>query len=404
MPQHIPEQIVTASAVATMPSSGEVSARLCVRMEAAGLGQGRADLAVLFCSAHYATRLETIADNIMQTLSPGCLVGMSAEAVIQGDIEYENRAGVALWAARLPGAHVRSFHFSQQDIERLETPEAIHDHLAIAPDVHPAFLLLGDPLTINVPVVLERLETAYPERPAIGGMASSGSEPGENVLLFDGQALHHGLSGVALWGDVQIDTLVSQGCRPIGKHTVITQAERNIIRRLGGRPALQVVSDLFESCSDADRELLQHNGLFLGRVINEYQRTFARGDFLIRNTIGFDRDSGAMAVNDYVRTGQTVQFHVRDAAAADEDLESLLSAAHIGGARGALLFCCNSRGTRLFETPNHDAAAVARHTGGVPLAGAFCAGEIGPIGRQNYIHGHAASIAFFSSLVARDDV
>jgi small ligand-binding sensory domain FIST len=214
-------------------------------------------------------------------------------------------------------------------------------------------------------------------------------------MIFEGQPLRHGLCGVALCGNIQIDTVVSQGCRPIGRHLVITEAEQNVIRQLGGKPPLAVVIETLKRCSTRDLELARTGGLLVGRVIDERQRKFARGDFLIRNPIGFEQESGAMVINDLVRPGQTIQFHVRDSASADDDLVSLLAAKSRRTAAGALLFACTSRGSRLFADRHHDARAVAESCGTRPVAGLFSAGEIGPIGRRNFLHGHAASVGFF---------
>jgi small ligand-binding sensory domain FIST len=359
------------------------------------LGGRRVDLSFLFASAHFEDELEAIALEVYEQLAPRAFIGTTGESVICDNIEYEKRPAVALWAAHLPDVRVTAFHLSQDDLERLEEPAAWHEHLGVTPQQRPHFVLLSEPFSFNLLELLERLEEAYPERPAIGGVASAGEAPRQNVMVFEGQSLRHGLCGVALWGQVEIDTVISQGCRPIGRHLVITEAERNVIRQLGGKPPLAVVIETLKQCSTRDIELARTGGLLVGRVINEYQPSFSRGDFLIRNPIGFEQDSGAMMINDLVRTGQTIQFHVRDRESADDDLVSLLGARPRGAAAGALLFTCSGRGSRLFKDHHHDARAVANACNARPVAGLFCAGEIGPIGRRNFLHGHTASVGFF---------
>lgn len=356
-----------------------------------------ADLCLLFATAHFEDELEHIASEVYEWLSPRAFVGATGESVICDAIEYERQPAVAVWAAYLPDARVIAFHLSQHDLERLEEPQAWHEHLGVAAEQQPHFVLLNDPFSFNLLEMLERLGEAYPEGPTIGGVASAGEAPGQNIMIFEGQALRHGLCGAALWGNVQIDTVVSQGCRPIGRHLVITEAEQNVIRQLGGKPPLAVVIETLKACSTRDIELARTGGLLVGRVINEYQPRFSRGDFLIRSPIGFEQDSGAMMINDLVRTGQTIQFHVRDSASADDDLVSLLAARPRGTAAGALLFTCNGRGSRLFRDRHHDARAVSQSCDARPVAGLFCAGEIGPIGRRNFLHGHTASVGFFRS-------
>jgi len=359
------------------------------------LGGRPADLCFLFASAHFEDELEAIAAALYDRLSPRAFIGTTGESVICDSIEYEQRPGIAAWAAHLPDVRLAAFHLSQDDLERLEEPAAWHEHLGVGPEQQPHFVLLSDPFSFNLLDLLERLDEAYPGRPAIGGVASAGEEPGQNIMVFEGQPLRHGLCGVALCGNIQIDTVVSQGCRPIGRHLVITEAEQNVIRQLGGKPPLAVVIETLRRCSTRDIELARTGGLLVGRVIDEHQPRFARGDFLIRNPIGFEQESGAMVINDLVRTGQTIQFHVRDSASADDDLVSLLGAKSRRMAAGALLFACTSRGSRLFADRHHDARAVAQSCDGRPVAGLFSAGEIGPIGRRNFLHGHAASVGFF---------
>jgi len=196
--------------------------------------------------------------------------------------------------------------------------------------------------------------------------------------------------GVFLEG-VDVETVVSQGCRPIGDAFVVTRAERNFVEELGGKPAMARLQELAANATDDERELLQR-GLHMGLVVDEHKAEFVRGDFLVRNVLGADQESGAVAVGDRVSVGQTVQFHVRDAAAADEDLREMLAGVD---ARAALVFTCNGRGRHLFGVPDHDAGLVDQLLGPIPAAGAFCAGEIGPVGGRNFLHGFTASLALF---------
>ena len=203
--------------------------------------------------------------------------------------------------------------------------------------------------------------------------------------------------GVVLQGAPVVRSIVSQGCRPIGRHQVITRGHDNIIEQLGGKPPFEYLQQLWQELSPRDQELFQQ-GLHVGLVTNEYQGEFKRGDFLVRNVIGLERETGSMALTDRIRVGQTVQFHVRDAETADEDLRELLQqdrTSHPQSAGGALLFTCNGRGTRLFEEPHHDAGLLQSEAGRLPTAGFFAQGELGPIGGQNFIHGFTASVVLF---------
>lgn len=383
-----------ASAIVNLVGT-ENTTRHLVQQIRQELGEGPIDLCLLFASAHFEGDLEKNAPELQEALAPRTFIGCTAEAVIRDDQEYEHQPGLVLWAARMPGARCISFHLSQEDLGRLETAEALREHLNVPADENPYFILLGDAFSVNPIQLLERFNAAYPGRPAIGGLASAAEQPEQNVLVFEGQTLRHGMVGVALWGNIQIDTIVSQGCRPIGRHMVVTKAEGNVIHQLGGKPTLAAVDEILHECSADDINLAKKRGLLIGCVINEYKKTFGSGDFLIRNPISIDQKSGAMAVNDYMRTGQTIQFHVRDNKSAADDLDALLAAHAASRPAGALLFSCNGRGSRFFSDRHHDARAVTSAHEKTPLAGFFCAGEIGPIGNRNFLHGFTASIGLF---------
>ncbi len=260
-------------------------------------------------------------------------------------------------------------------------------------------IMLADPFSTPITRLLPAI-TGYggPQRPipVVGGMSSGASQPGHNALVIDDTLVRNGAVGVTVSGKVAVDIIVSQGCRPIGKPIVVTKAKGNVIQELGGRQALDCVQEMAGELGEEERELLSA-GLLVGTVINEYKDRFGRGDFLVRNILGYDKQHGAIAVGDMPRVGQTVQFHVRDAETAHEDLQLLLDGQqHDDTPLGALLVTCNGRGSRLFEDEDsRDVQTIRSRLGEIPLAGFFAAGEIGPIGDESFLHGHTASLAIF---------
>ncbi len=358
---------------------------------------GPADLAFAFVSAAHRDEMSAIAAQVCRQLGTTTVLGCTAEALACHGREYEEPGGVALWAGRMPGANIAPMRLSFTTTPEGGAFVGWPDEL---PDTWPAgaaLLLLGEPFSFPADVLLAQLNESQPGVPVIGGMASGGSSPGENRLLLGDTEIESGAVAVLVHGAASVTSVVSQGCRPIGQPFVVTKAERNVIAELGGRPALVQLQELFDKLSSEEQQLARQ-GLHVGQVIDEYRDAFGRGDFLVRNVQGADPESGAIAIGDWVRVGQTVQFHVRDAATADEDLDTLLSAARqdsASHAAGALLFTCNGRGTRLFDQPHHDAAALAQHWPNLPAAGFFAQGEIGPVGRKNFLHGFTASIALF---------
>ncbi|HET6879526.1 MAG TPA: FIST N-terminal domain-containing protein [Pirellulales bacterium] len=379
-----------AAALSTLENTDDAVARAC---DEAGEQLGaRPDLAMVFFSPHHAAKAKTASEEIRRRLSPGCLLGCTAEAIVGGSREVEGDAAVSLWLAAMPGVTLHSLSLEFQRSPEGGAVSGWPDDLPASSPPGSALLLLADPFSFPADWLLERLSEDRPGVPVLGGMASGAASPGGNRLLLNDRVLDSGAVGALLYGAVEVQPVVSQGCRPIGRHYVITKAEQNVILELSGKPPLAQLQELFDTLSARDQQLVQ-GGLHVGRVINEYQDRFQRGDFLVRNCIGADRDTGALAIGDFVRAGQTVQFHLRDAQTADEDLREMVAGAT--GATGALLFTCNGRGTRLFDQPDHDVSVLRELLGPIPVAGFFAQGEMGPIGGKNFLHGFTASCALF---------
>ena len=412
-----------AAALSTAADSRQAVDEVCA-LAAAQLGSA-ADLALVFVSHHHGPPLAPLAGEIARRTQARTLLGCTGEAIVGGAREIEDGPAVALWLARLPGVTIEPMHLSFERTPEGGTIVGWPDSLPAQWPAGSALLMLAEPFSFPADLLLERLNEDQPGVPVLGGMASGAQAPGQNRLLYNDREIDRGAVAVLLHGPVRIRAVVSQGCRPIGRHFVVTKADKNVILELSGKPALQQLQEVFETLSDRDKQLVQR-GLHVGLVTNEYQDSFQRGDFLVRNCVGADPQAGAIAIGDFVRPGQTVQFHVRDEHTADEDLRELLtaagpdhgsstsgsslsgSAAGGSGARGstassvracatgALLFTCNGRGTRLFSQRDHDAAAVCAALGDVPLAGFFAQGELGPIGGKNFVHGFTASLALFT--------
>ena len=386
-----------AAALSTLAGAEQAAQQAC-RQATAELG-ATPHLAIVFASSDFRDDCPRLAQTLEAELGTVCLLGCTAESLVCGEREIERSQALVVWLAHLPGVELLPMH-----LEFARTADG-HSIVGWPDDLDESFprdsslLLLADPFSFPTDLLLEQLNRQQPGLPVIGGMASGATSPGDNRLLFAGQALEAGAVGVLIHGPIRIRSVVSQGCRPIGRPFVVTKAQENVILELGGLPALEQLQQLYEALSP-DEQRLAERGLHVGQVINEYQEQFGRGDFLVRNVQGVDRKAGAIAIGDYVRVGQTVQFQVRDAATADEDLDALLSSAKQDSSAdclGALVFTCNGRGTHLFDTPHHDAQAVARRWNHLPVAGFFAQGEIGPVGGKNFLHGFTASIALFEA-------
>jgi small ligand-binding sensory domain FIST len=365
----------------------------------AGL-QAPCDLAFVFASGQHLGMAKWLLSEVHERLAPRALLGCGAGGTVAGGRELEDTPGVVVWGASLPAAELETMHLTaERDAEGfrlLGLPASLTemaDEAAPAPDE--SLIALCDPFSFPPEELLAAIDRSRPHVPVLGGLASA-SFAGGAVLLQDGDVHTDGAVAVQMRG-LEMLPCVSQGAGPVGPEMTITSAEANVIGQLAGKPAMERLGEVIEALPQDERDLAS-SGVLIGLVIDENRPEYDRGDFLVRPIIGADRESGAIAIGEHVRVGQTVRLQVRDAASADEDLRAALRAQSqaLGsdGAAGALLFTCNGRGSHMFEVPDHDAAAIEDSLA-APTAGFFCAGELGPVGGRNFLHGFTATMAVF---------
>jgi small ligand-binding sensory domain FIST len=370
----------------------ERALRAAAEQARAELDERSADLAVVFASRSHLPAIDEGLAAVGELLRPRHLIGCCAQGVVGLGREIEHGSGASVWAAAIPEAAIESFHLTAR-------PGEEGAEFAGMPSIGDfgLMLLLSDPLTFPADALLDDIALQRPGLPVVGGIASGAQAVGDRVVFCDGEALEQGAVG-ALLGGVEIHPCVSQGAAPIGPEMVVTAAEENLILELASKPALEKLRDVIAELGPREQALAA-TGLLMGIVIDENKPEYARGDFLIRGLLGADPSSGVLAIGDTPRVGQTVRFHVRDAQSADEDLQEALAlqTAAVAGRRtaGALLFTCNGRGRHMFPAADHDAGALAASLRGAPVAGFFCAGEIGPVGGRNFLHGFTATMALF---------
>jgi small ligand-binding sensory domain FIST len=354
-------------------------------------------LAVAFFSPHHAANAAELASVLAERTGAKALLGVLGESVIGGSKEIEDRPAVSLWVAAWDEpVSIDPFHLVLEETPDGPTLLGWPDALLEADLKTSLMVTFGDPYTFPAnELLLPRVNEDHPGLAVAGGMASAPMGAGTPSLVLDGEVKEQGAVGVLLRG-AKFRTVVSQGCRPVGRPLVITKGEDNVIAEVGGQTPLEYLRSLLAEVSPADRLLMQ-KGLLLGVAISEYRDKFRRGDFVVRNLVGLDPRTGALAVTDRIRVGQTIQFQVRDAASADQDLRELLQMAKADGSKpaGGLVFSCNGRGSRMFAEPDHDAKMIQAEAGPIALAGFFAAGELGPVGGTNFIHGFTASAVLF---------
>ena len=359
---------------------------------------GKVSCGFVFVSSGYLPHLEDFLEIVQLHGHVPLLVGCSGSGLTGQNCEVENAEGFSLLFLNLPDTRLHACHITQSDIERAGTgPDAWHRITRVPPDQVDAWIALTNPLSFSVEKWLSSWNSAYKGIPTLGG-AASGAPRGDEIFLFHNRSAVEGAMLIGFSGGVEIQTVVSQGCRPVGEPFTITGTEGNLVTSLSAKPAYAQLQTTFDALPESDRALARGN-LMVGIALSEYVDEFKTGDFLIRNLIGGDPERGALLLAARPRVGQTLQFHLRDRHVAHEQLLSLTSPPHnTPGPKptASLLFPCSGRGSDLFGTPGHDAQLIQAAWGSHPSAGVFCNGEIGPSGGSSFIHGYTACIATFS--------
>lgn len=355
----------------------------------------RPDLLLVFSTPDHAVGWDELGSDLLERLGGHALAGCSGGGIIGGRREIEQRAALAVTAAVLPEVAITTMH-----LEASQLPESAaqwHERLGFGPHEEPCFVLMPDPFAFDPEACIASLDEAYPGAPKIGGLASGGILPRTNAVFVDGTCHRSGAALLALRGNVRLEPIIAQGCRPIGETMLVSSCDGHVIHGLDSRPPGEVLEALHESLSEDEQELVR-DSLFMGIEMRN-QREYRAGDFLVRNIVGMQADGKALAVAALVSRWQAVQFHLRDRRASVEDLERQLdryaATEGVKGAAGALLFSCLGRGEQLYGEANHDTDAFVAKMGDLGLSGFFGNGEIGPVGERTYLHGYTSAFGVF---------
>jgi small ligand-binding sensory domain FIST len=383
--------------------SAQLDVALADVAEQAGraLDQIEPDLVFLFLSANFAPDAERVAELMAPWLGSALLVGCSAQGVAGGGREVESESAIALLAGVLPDVEIEARHVTQ-DWLRMPVADAAGWRALLGVEfADPAFVVIADPHSVRAEMLVRGLDVAHPGATKVGGIASGGQQPGSHALLLGGDVHRAGAIVLALGGNVRLDAIVAQGCKPVGEPHFVTSCHEHLLRELDGASPRDALTRLYENLSPSDRELFGH-AVFVGLALPGEHRELHAGDFLVRNLLGLDPDTGALWLGAELEQNSILQFHLRDAATSAADLDRQLRryAARGAGATGALMFSCIGRGAGLYGRPDHDTLAFQQHLGDVPLGGFFGNGEIGPValgsrGPATYVHGYTSAFGVF---------
>ncbi len=355
---------------------------------------GKPTFGLVFVTPDYADKANDLLEIVRVYGHVPTLIGCSGNGLVGRGQEQEEGSGFSLLFVSLPGGKASSFSFAQDVVEASSVPEYWHQRTGLKPADVKGWFAFVNPFSLDKDAWLRQWNQAYPHIPVFGGIA--GSVPGDpEAWVFCDDRVVPGGVALALQGDIDVHSVVSQGCKPIGEPLTVTHAEKNVLLTLGSRPAYEVLSDVYKELSDVEREQARGR-LFAGIAVSEYLEEYKRGDFLVRNIIGADPKSGAVQINAVARVGQTLQYQLCDSGVASDELKRLLHAeiARMDPAPFAGLLCtCPGRGRGLFGGPNHDAGLVNEFFPGMPLAGLFANVQLGPVGDRSFAHGYTASLA-----------
>jgi len=387
-----------ASTLSRLPAAPDAFAESAEALEQQLAGCSP-DLLLVFASPDHATACPQIATLASRRFPGALLVGCTGGGVIGDAREAEDGPALSLTAAALPGVAISGFHV---DMVSLPPPGedvgAWRSMCGVTPEARPNLLLLADPFTMDPHALIAGLDGAYRGAPKFGGLASGGRRAGENRLFLGRDVHRSGAVGVAFSGDLTVETVIAQGCRPIGKPMLVTRCQGGLLQQFDQGAPIRVLTELYGSLSERDRELVQ-GSLFLAIDMREDRIEYDPSEFLVRNILGADEATGALAVGAELRPMQVVQFALRDAKTAEEDLQRMLErhrrSTDGGKPAGALLFSCMGRGAGLFGRPDHDTELFEEKLGPAPLGGFFCNGEIGPVGGTTFLHGYTSAFALF---------
>ena len=363
------------------------------------MGGDFAHLSVIFVSPHFKDKYEEIPKLIRERMDPGRFLGCSGGGIVGGGREAEQQPAFSITCANLPDVEIKSICSDTMSLPDQDTaPNVWREWLGVNVEKNPSFIFLADPFSFQGEDFLAGVDFAYPSSSKVGGLASGAQAQGGNALYLNDKIYNNGLIGLALSGNIGMDTIVAQGCRPIGEPVKVSKCDGTLLTEVDGQPPLELLQSIYEGLDENDKGLVQ-TSLFLGIEMDPLKDNPQQGDFLIRNIMGVEREVGGIQVGTILREGQLVQFHLRDKAMSAEDLKLMLTRykanKNFKNTSGALLFSCLGRGQYLYEKPNHDSDMFRDHIGDIPLGGFFCNGEIGPVGKTTFLHGYTSSFGIF---------
>jgi small ligand-binding sensory domain FIST len=362
-------------------------------------GLSHADMAVVFFTSDHGARRGDLAPPVCRTVGTDCVFGASAAGVLTGEGEIEGESGVAVLAWSAPGIIGRPFLFEPLKGNEENLGATFGDFLAKTRDEKSLTILLPDTYNGNPQPLLAAMAAKGGFHPVVGAGSSENGAAGATFQLCGDQVATNSIAGAYLSGSFNVEIDITQGCQPITEPMVITNATRNLIYEIDGRPALEVFARLLKGplAEDLRRALMV---LFVGLPADRRENSVAAGKYLVRHIIGLDPEKGIVGVAENVSEGEAILFAVRDGQRARDDLQQMLQrqVERLGGRKPGfgLYFNCCARGSALYGIAGIDAAYIRRALGDFPLIGMFGGYELAPLGPANYLFAYTGVLALIT--------
>jgi small ligand-binding sensory domain FIST len=355
------------------------------------------DVVLVFFSMSHVEHVDQLAGAISDRFPEAVCVGCNAAGVVGGGTEAEVGDCLSITAGVLPGVEIRPLRFKPDVHDRPDFDWG--EELGDWADPTPHFLVLSEPNSFETEDLLSALDAGFPNSEKFGGLVSGASSAASNVLLLDGEIYRGGAIGLAMSGELRVDTIVAQSCRPLGEPYIVTDHTHNVVHRFDRGNPMEVFRELVYGLEGEERELAQH-AMFVGIGVESKRGEYRPGDFVIRNMVGFNPKTGDLAVAAPIEDLDVLQFHLMDPRSSANEFERAMQdfAANSRGddeVRGALLFSCVSQGETQYGGANHEPALLRRYFGDLPLGGFFSDGEIAPVGHKTCLHGYASTVTVF---------
>ncbi len=232
------------AAIATGTNGAEVVDALMAQLPMLD-GSSQVDLAFLFTSDAYAADLPTLLPDLKARTGARVILGCSGQGLIGPGKEEEREPAMSLQVLSLPGATLTPLRLDAAEAASPEAPDLIRERLGDEVLDMNAMFLFVDPFTVDGERLLDTVAVIDEELPIVGGLASSKFSRRGTYVILDDEVFEEGVVGVALGGDYEVKTVVSQGAAPLGETWTITGVEGNQINSIGMRPAMKVLGDTF---------------------------------------------------------------------------------------------------------------------------------------------------------------